>query len=216
MTLGLLSFLSIFVPALLGLFCWSKTEPSYKLFSCFIFAVGIIECMGNYQFYTHQSNSLIYSIGLLLETVFLSFFLAYFSLNRGLIRNTVFISGILYFLYFLYHRIILIKTEDTSHELRIITCVFLIFVSGLSILKQSREVEVNIFKNPLFVLSFTVLFYYSATLFIHDAMHLILRKSFTLVANQIWNAHSVINIISNLFLGISIWLSYLRKKSFLL
>ena len=101
---------------------------------------------------------------------------------------------------------------DTLLLINMITSVLLIFLAGINFIEESKNMEVHILANPKFILSFGILLYYGATLFVHGALHVILAKSFSLVAKQIWNAHSVINIITNILFSYAIWLSYRQKK----
>lgn len=211
MTLGLASFISTFIPTIYGLICLNKTETTFKYFSFFLFLVCAVECIGNYQFYNHQSNLEIYTCCLLMETLFLPLLLSH-RINVNIIKVIVFVLLLLYFTYFFYscYKIKRLPIED--NPFRILTCLILILLGGITFIQQSKNMEVHILKNPMFILSFAILLYYGSTLFVNGALHVILAKSFSLVAKQIWNAHSVVNIITNLLFAYAIWLSYRLKK----
>jgi hypothetical protein len=211
MTLGLASFISTFIPTIYGVFYFNKTSKTFKYFSLFLFVVCIIECIGNYLFYSHQRNLEVYSFCLLLETLILPLIIGY-RINRVSIKIVFLICLVIYFFHFFYlcYKNKAIIQDDT--QFRIFTCLILIFTSGITFLQQSKNMEVHILANPMFILSFAILLYYGSTLFVHSALHIILAKSYTLVAKQIWNAHSVINIITNILFAYAIWLSYRLKK----
>lgn len=211
MSFGLASFLSTFIPAIIGVICLGKTDSNFKYFTYFLFLILIIECISNYLFYTHQPNVVLYTFALFIETLFITLLLARNTSNKNL-RLIILISTAAYLICFFYklNQIDLFNAFDT--ELRILTCILIIFASGISIVQQSKNMDIFILSNPLFILSFALLLYYAATLFVHGALNLILQKSFQLVAKSIWNAHSVVNIITNILFAFSIWLSYRQKK----
>lgn len=211
MTLGLASFISTFVPTIYGLFCFNKTGKTFKYFSLFVFVVCFIECIGNYLFYTHQSNLKVYTYCLFLETLILPIIIG--SRIKGvLIKIVVLIFWLIYFFQFFYSCFKNKTIPEDDTQFRIFTCLILIFIGGITFMQQSKNMEVHILANPMFVLSFAILLYYGSTLFVNGALHVILAKSFSLVAKQIWNAHSVINIITNILFAYAIWLSYRQKK----
>lgn len=211
MTFGLASFISTFVPTLYGIFCFNKTDKTFKYFSLFLFVVCIMECIGNYLFYHKQSNLGIYTFCLFLETLILPIIIGS-RINGVIVKIFVLICLVIYLFQFFYtsFKIKTIPADDT--QFRIFTCLILIFLGGIGFIQQSKNMEVHILANPMFILSFAILLYYGSTLFVHSALHIILAKSYTLVAKQIWNAHSVINIITNILFAYAIWLSYRLKK----
>jgi hypothetical protein len=211
MTFGLASFISIFFPAISGAIFLNRTNKLFKYFSYFIFLICGLECIANYLFYTHQSNLMIYTFSLLLETIALTLILNR-SIKNSFLEKVIVLALLVYiisFFYFIFYGHIITEIDS---EYRMITCVLLIFLGGITFIQQSKNMEVHIFTNPMFILSFAVLLYYGSTLFVHGALHIILAKSFSLVAKQIWNAHSVINIITNILFAYAIWLSYRQKK----
>ena len=211
MTFGLASFISTFFPAISGVIFLNRTDTLFKYFSYFVFSIVTLECFANYLFYSHQSNLKIYTFCLLLETISLTLILNW-SINNSILKRIILVALMFYvssFLYFVFNGQ---KIIDAESEYRMITSVLLIFLAGLNFIEQSSNMEVYILNNPKFILSFGILIYYGATLFVNGALHVILAKSFSLVAKQIWNAHSVINIITNILFSYAIWLSYRQKK----
>ena len=211
MTLGLVSFLSIFIPALFGIFYFNKTESQFRYFTCFLLIMVLVECIGNYLFYNHKSNLHIFSLSLLIETITLLLLINY-TLNGRALKLIVRLIALLYVGYFLYRLYYAGFSVQFDSEMRIISCILLIFASGLSIIQQSTNMKVHILYNPVFIFSFTLLLYYAATLFVHGALHIILQKSIQLVAKPIWKAHSAVNILTNFLFAFAIWLSYRQRK----
>jgi hypothetical protein len=211
MTFGLASFISTFFPAFVGLFFLNKTEPVFKYFSFFIFLILILECIGNYLFYHQSSNLFVYTICLMLEIIVIPFLITE-SIESTLIKKLTKLIVILYVISFCYFLFKQHMFKELESEYRIIASVILIFLAGITFIQQSKNMEVHILNNPMFILSFAILLYYGSTLFVNGALHIILAKSFSLVAKQIWNAHSIINIITNILFAYAIWLSYRQKK----
>lgn len=211
MTLGLVSFLSIFIPALFGVVYFNKTENQFRYFTFFLIIMVLVECIGNYLFYSHKSNLHIFSFSLLIETIALLLLINY-NLNGSTLKLIVRLIAMFYACYYLYRLYHLGFSVPFDSELRIITCILLIFASGLSIVQQSANMKVHILYNPVFIFSFTLLLYYAATLFVHGALHIILQKSIQLVAKPIWKAHSAVNILTNFLFAFAIWLSYRQRK----
>jgi hypothetical protein len=211
MTFGLASFISTFIPTFYGVYCFNKIDKTFKYLSIFIFVICFLECISNYLFYQKQSNLEIYSFCLLLETFLLPAILS-FRINGVFIKIVVLLFMVFYFFQFLYECFKIKDLPQDDTEFRILTCLILIFVAGISFMQQSKNMEVHILANPMFIFSFALLLYYGSTLFVYSALHIILAKSFALVASQIWNAHSVINIITNILFAYAIWLSYRLKK----
>jgi hypothetical protein len=211
MTLGLASFISIFIPAGFGIKYLGKTDKVLFQFTCFLFIMVIVECVGNYLFYSSKSNLVIYTLSLIFETVCLSMILAQ-CIDKKLPKICVLSFALLYSIYYVIRYVRLGFTDSFDYEMRIITCILMIFTAGIVIVNQSSNMQVFILYNPIFILSFSLLLYYASTLFVNGAFHVILRKSIRLVATSIWNAHSVVNILTNIFFALSIWLSYRQKK----
>jgi hypothetical protein len=211
MTLGIASFISTFIPTICGVFCFNNTDETFKKFSLFMFVVCFVECIGNYLFYNHQSNLEVYTFCLLLETLILPLIMG--SRINGLgIKIIVLIGLMIYFFQFFYESFKNKGLPQDDTPFRIFTCLILIFIAGITFIEQSKNMEVHILANPMFILSFAILLYYGSTLFVNGALHVILAKSFALVAKQIWNAHSIVNIITNILFAYAIWLSYRLKK----
>ncbi len=176
-----------------------------------MFVVCFVECIGNYLFYNHQSNLEVYTFCLLLETLILPLIMG--SRINGLgIKIIVLIGLMIYFFQFFYESFKNKGLPQDDTPFRIFTCLILIFIAGITFIEQSKNMEVHILANPMFILSFAILLYYGSTLFVNGALHVILAKSFALVAKQIWNAHSIVNIITNILFAYAIWLSYRLKK----
>jgi hypothetical protein len=211
MTFGLASFLSIFIPSLVGVLYLKKTERVIQHFIYFILLMCLVECIANYLFYNHQNNLPVYATGLFFETVFILLIQMQY-LKGELLKKTIILILISYVLYYLLrlYKLGYISSFDT--ELRLITSIILIFTSGIGVVQQSSNLEVNIKYNPVFMLSFTILLFYAATLFVNAAMQLIVFKNNYVLAKRIWQVHSIINILTNLLFAFSIWLSYRQKK----
>jgi hypothetical protein len=211
MTFGLASFISTFVPTLYGVLCHNKTDKTFKHLSIFIFVICFFECVGNYLFYHKQSNLGIYTFCLFLETLILPIIIGS-RINGTRVKIFVLICLVIYFFHFFYECFKHNGIPQDDTQFRIFTCLILIFLGGIGFIQQSKNMEVHILANPMFILSFAILLYYGSTLFVHSALHIILAKSYNLVGKQIWNAHSVINIITNILFAYAIWLSYRLKK----
>jgi len=211
MTLGLASFLSTFFPTLGGLITFAKADALFKRFAIFMFIICVLECIGNYQFYHHQSNKIVYSICLLLETTLIPLIVLN-NFKWNLVRVFIAISIIAFlssFFFKLFQREA-IQTLDT--EYRIYSCILLILLSGIMIIQESKNTNIYLLLNPIFIMSFSILFYYGVSLFAYSAYHLITETNYEHLSGQIWKAHSIVNIFTNLSFTYAIWLSYRQKK----
>jgi hypothetical protein len=211
MTLGLASFLSLLVPALVGIYFFRKTDKLTQYFIYFITSLAIFECFANYLFYSHIDNLFVCTISLLLETLGILAIQAQY-LEGNKLKKIILLISIVYPIYYFFRFFKLGFTEEFDTEMRMITCIILIITSGTGTVQQSSNMQVNILYNPLFLLSFSLLLYYGASLFVNAASQIVSQKNSNLVAIPLWHVHSVINIITNILLAISIWLNYRQKK----
>lgn len=176
-----------------------------------MFLICGLECIGNYQFYHHQSNVIVYSECLLLETTLIpSIVLKNINWNFIKIFMAILIISFLGTFSFQLFKQASLQTIET--EYRIYSCIILIFLSGTMIIQQSKNTNIHLLLNPLFVLSFSILFYYGVSLFAQSACHLITDTKYVYLTSQIWKAHSIVNIFTNLLFTYAIWLSYRQKK----
>lgn len=211
MTFGLASFLSAFIPSVGGLIAFNKVDVIFKNFTLLLMVICMLECIANYQFYHHQSNLFVYNICLILETTVLPLIVLK-SIKWKLMKLSTVIAIVTFLLTFFFKLFYFKSIQTIGTEYRIYSCIILILLSGTIIIQQSKITSIHLLLNPLFILSFSLLFYYGVSLFAQGACHLIANTKYQQISQQIWKAHSIVNIFTNLSFTFSIWLSYRQKK----
>ena len=88
---------------------------------------------------------------------------------------------------------------------RMIESLVLIILSMLWFIKIFQEMKiVKLSEHPMFYINSGVLLYFAGNFFIFTYYNLVVNQNQELMSN-IWNIHSVLNIVFNILLAIAIW-----------
>jgi hypothetical protein len=211
MTFGLASFISIFIPGFISLRYLNSTETAFKTFNYFMIFTMVVECIGNFLFYSNINNNLVFTVYIFIETLFIGKFIHGFSNNMYLKK----IGNILFFVFLICagYRINKIGYgADLLHSMRFVSSIFIIYFAGVCIVLQTQNANVFLLNNPLFIIFLGLLLYHGVSVFIFGLLYVILKGSLQLVGQSLWVVHSIVNIVSNLLFGYSIWLSFRQRK----
>lgn len=208
----ILSYASLFVLALTGLFFFKKTGKIIKvlifyfLLSCLVESICLV--LANY----HLNNIRIYNIYNPIEYLLVSYiFLAW--LKSKWLFQAILILSFIYIIIWAYTTFIYIGFENYNFYIRMFQSVIMVFLSGFLLVQVSSEIKIPLLHNEKFWVALAFFFFYAVNVIIFTFSGIILT-SFGGTFNYALLIKLITELFSNLIFIKAILCNSQKRKSF--
>lgn len=187
------SFLSIFIPTLVGLFCYSQILTTTKILVLYALATALLEIGVASYYYLEWNNLWLFHIHTYLE--FAVFSIIYTRLTRFEWLKRIILALIPVFILFSFFNSLFWENVTGFNSIQRHVEGSLIILYALAFMLETRKYFGNPWhESPYLIFSFGVLIYFSGSLF----LFIFGRKMFSTGDDAYWALHGYLNIFLNL------------------
>jgi hypothetical protein len=199
-----MSAASILLPTILILFSKNKSAP-YQVLRVYIAITIIVEGVSRYMADKKMNNLPLFHLNSILELACLSM-MFYYLVNSPLIKKSI-VGIILGFATFAIVNALFFQDIYTFNSYpRIAVCLLLIIYCIIFFIQTLNELTVvRLETYGIFWIVLGTLIYFAGNMFLFTFFEYLLRVSKE-YGFQLWNIHSILNIIFNSLLALGIWL----------
>lgn len=203
------SFISIFIPVVVGLFCYRRVFTTSKILIVFLVTTAILEIIGTVACYFYWNNLFLFHLHTYIE------FAAYSIILSRLIRSKVvkqIITALIsaFILFSLVNSLFLEDITGFNSIQRHIEATLIIGYCLVYVFELKQYNDFSLSENPYLIFALALLLYFSGSLF----LFIFSRSMFATGDDSDWVIHGYLNIFLNLIFAIVIGRSivYPRKK----
>jgi hypothetical protein len=206
-----ISLFSVFIPFVVSLLYYRKVEEPFQWFFYLLLFTSISETATYFYLKKFGNTILINNLYQFVESPALLMILKQFHRSNTVRKIFTTLSAALILV------AMIEAAQKGLHQFNVINerlgSIAVLLASGFSILYISRHSRVHLLLNSQFVLSASLLIFFSVFLLIQGINYILIVKEQKEIIYKIYSIHSYVNIFTNLTFAISIWLNY-RQRNF--
>lgn len=201
-----LSGASPLIPFVISLINYKRLEKKFQYFVYFLAFTVLVEIIATYLHYARQSNFMLYDFYVLIECLFLTWFLL--SSYLKLPDRYVILIGAVYTVFWICSVWQHYPPSVLNQYIRSVEHIILIISAGYLLFQLSRNADVPLLKNSYFWISSAVFIYFTGSFSFFITSYYFSNDP--VLFKKIWIYHSYLNIF--FYILISFALSCCLKK----
>ena len=205
--LGYLSFISFFIPAIIGIVRWRVSNRQMKIFACYCISSSVFTGIEFILAKQKIQNHYFIDINYLMELVMINLFY-YSAVNNVHLKRAILWGSIAFAAYWIYDNVLFMNQEAINELTATISKGIMIITSVLLVFDRFGKLEAPLTDSSVFWVVAAVILYCSGSIFILAFSNALMKLDLQYFV-MLWNINWGLVIVSNMLFAGSFFQKYL-------
>lgn len=205
--LGYLSFISFFIPAIIGSARWRVINRQMKIFACYCIGSSVFTGIEFILAKQKIQNHYFININYLMELVMINLFY-YSAVVNARLKRAILWGSIAFAVYWIYDNIVCINREGINELTATISKGIMIITSVFLVVDRLGKIKAPLTDSSVFWVAAAVILYCSGSIFILAFSNTLMKLDLQYFV-MVWNINWGLVIVSNMLFAGSFFQKYL-------